>query len=285
MDRTILKWGIIGGSIAAIYLLLEALFFEKFFFEVNTFNIGKKRSSLPKIKLLLLTDLHFRKWFWPFHEKLMNKINALDPDLILVSGDIIDESGTTTAAAKTFFSGLNFKTPKAVILGNHDLKNEVSIRKYREMFKESNCSFLINKSEVFTLKGARVVVTGLEDFIEGYPSVINAFDEIGTEENHLLLVHSPLQQEQTMKEVNQINALRPVGKKITIQYIFAGHNHGGQVTIFGKAPILPEKSGKYLKGWYNEKKPYLYVSKGFGTSTLPFRFGARSEVTVFKLGV
>jgi hypothetical protein len=138
---------------------------------------------------------------------------------------------------------------------------------------------------VFTLKGARVVVTGLEDFIEGYPSVINAFDEIGTEENHLLLVHSPLQQEQTMKEIQQINALRPDGEKITVQYIFAGHNHGGQVTIFGKAPVLPEKSGQYFKGWYNEKKPYLYVSKGFGTSTLPFRFGARSEVTVFNLGV
>jgi hypothetical protein len=129
------------------------------------------------------------------------------------------------------------------------------------------------------------VVTGLEDFIEGYPSVINAFDEIGTEENHLLLVHSPLQQEQTMKEIQQINALRPDGEKITVQYIFAGHNHGGQVTIFGKAPVLPEKSGQYFKGWYNEKKPYLYVSKGFGTSTLPFRFGARSEVTVFNLGV
>jgi predicted MPP superfamily phosphohydrolase len=285
MNKTILKWGIAGGSTVCVYLLLKALFYEKYFFEVNTFEIGKKDSASPKIKLLLLTDLHFRRWFWFFHKKLVNKINSLEPDLILISGDIIDETGTTTAAAKTFFSGLNFKTPKAVILGNHDLKNNVSIEKYKQMFKESNCSFLVNKSEVFTINGARVVVTGLEDFIEGRPSVSTAIKEIGTEENHFLLVHSPLQQEQTMKEINQINALRPVGKKITIQYIFAGHNHGGQVTIFGKAPVLPEKSGNYLKGWYNENKPYLYVSKGFGTSTLPFRFGARSEVTVFKLGV
>ncbi len=79
-----------------------------------------------------------------------------------------------------------------------------------------------------------------------------------------------------------INASLPKDEQLNISYIFAGHNHGGQVTLFGLyAPVLPKKSGDYLKGWYNQEKPYLYLSKGFGTSTLPFRFGARAEITLF----
>jgi len=284
MDKRILKWGIIGGSTVSAYLLLKALLLEKYFFEVKFFDIGKT-TSIKKVKLLFLTDLHFRKWLWPFHKKLAKKVNELKPDLILVSGDIIDESGTTNAAAKDFFNLLGYSIPKAVILGNHDHKNKVSIESYLEIFKESNCTFLVNKSETFNIGETRIVVTGIEDFIEGNPNVSKALIGVGSEENHLLLVHSPLQQEEVLKEVDKINGARKGEEKVTIQYIFAGHNHGGQVTIFGKAPVLPEQSGNYLKGWYNEKPPYLYLSKGFGTSTLPFIFGARSEVTVFNLGV
>jgi predicted MPP superfamily phosphohydrolase len=285
MNKRVLKWGKIVGGLTGAYLLLKAVWLEKYFFEVNFYDIGKGNNSKQKVRLLLLTDLHFRKWFWPFHYKLAKKVNALKPDLILISGDIIDETGTSAKAAKQFFCSLDYHTPKAVILGNHDLKNKVSIESYRNVFKNSNCTYLDNKSEVFLIEGARIMVTGLEDFIEGNPSVATAFKGIGTEDNHLLLVHSPLQQEASLKEIQQINASRPAGEKITLQYIFAGHNHGGQVTIFGMAPILPKKAGNYLKGWYNNQKPYLYVSKGFGTSTLPFRFGARAEITVFEMGV
>lgn len=46
-------------------------------------------------------------------------------------------------------------------------------------------------------------------------------------------------------------------------------------------PVLPEKSGNYVQGWYGKGSPQMYLSKGFGTSMLPFRFGARSEIVLF----
>jgi predicted MPP superfamily phosphohydrolase len=49
--------------------------------------------------------------------------------------------------------------------------------------------------------------------------------------------------------------------------------------------VLPKKSGNYINGWYNKEEPYLYVSNGFGTSEVPFRFGARPEITMFYYGV
>jgi hypothetical protein len=283
MNRQIKKWGIIAGLAGGGAALLDALLLEKYFFEVKTFNIGKK-GSRQKIKLLLLTDLHFRKALWPFHKKLAKKINSIHPDLILISGDVIDESGTD-APAHDFFSLINYSIPKVAILGNHDHKNSVRIDTYKRLYQQNNCKLLINESKLYTIKRERVMVTGVEDFIEGNASFATAVKDVGREENHVLLVHSPLQQEVVLKEMKRINDDRNDDKKLNIQYIFAGHNHGGQVNILGYAPILPEKSGPYLKGWYNKKAPYLYVSKGFGTSTLPFRFGARSEVTVFNMGV
>lgn len=264
-------------------VMLDALFLEKYFFEVKSFDIGK-RSNSKKIKLLLLTDLHFRKWVWPFHIKLARKINRLKPDLILISGDIVDQTGIIAPAIK-FFDLLNQTIPKAAILGNHDHKNHVNIQEYKELFEQHNCAFLMNASKVFTIDGERVMITGVDDFIEGHASFTKAVKDVGKEKNHILLVHSPLQQETVQKEIKKINATRGEDEQLNIQYIFAGHNHGGQVTFLGFVPVLPEKSGNYLNGWYNSQPPYLYVSKGFGTSALPFRFGSRSEVTVFNLGV
>lgn len=263
--------------------MLDALFLEKYFFEIKKFYIGKKGSS-QQVKLLFLTDLHFKKFLDPSYRKLARKINEIAPDLILISGDVIDEDGIYVTAKK-FFNMVELSILKVAILGNHDHKNRVRFETYSKLYAENNCELLLNESKGFTFHGNRIVITGVDDFINGIPSFSKAVKNVGREENHLLLIHSPLQQEVILKEVTEINKLRAEDAKLTIQYIFAGHNHGGQLCIVGFAPILPKMSGKYLKGWYNKTPPYLYLSRGFGTSTLPFRFGARSEVTLFYLGV
>jgi len=283
MDKTIKKWGTIAGAAALTFAFVDAVWLEKYFFEVNTFDIGKKGSG-KKVRLLLLTDLHFRKRLYSRHYKLANRVNELKPDLVLIAGDVVDETGTAAPVIQ-FLRLLQYNIPKVAIMGNHDHKSGVSLKAYREMYRSNNCTLLMNESKCFTIAGERVMITGLDDFIEGKASFSQAVEGVGREENHLLLIHSPKQQETVLKQVKQMNQLRNDEEKLNLQYIFAGHNHGGQIRIFGFAPVMPEKSGHYVNGWYNAKSPYLYVSKGFGTSTLPFRFGARAELTVFDLGV
>lgn len=271
-------------AIAGVVLaFLEALFLEKYFFEIKIIDIGKKE-SIEKMKLLFLTDLHFKKYLDPSYKKLAKQINTINPDLILISGDVIDEDGIY-APAKQFFGLLTYAIPKVAIMGNHDHKNRIRLQTYQQLYRQNNGVLLINESKAFILNDKRLMVTGVDDFIEGNAFFAKAVKDVGKEENHVMLIHSPLQQEIILEEMKQINALRPEESKLNIQYIFAGHNHGGQVQFFGYAPIMPKKSGDYLKGWYNHQPPYLYLSRGFGTSTLPFRFGARSEVTVFNWGV
>ncbi|MBD0287581.1 MAG: metallophosphoesterase, partial [Flavisolibacter sp.] len=87
-----IKWGITGSMTAVVLVMLDALFFEKYFFQINTYSIGNANST-KRLKLLFLTDLHFRKRLWPFHKRLARKINSLMPDLILITGDVVDKTG------------------------------------------------------------------------------------------------------------------------------------------------------------------------------------------------
>jgi hypothetical protein len=283
MKRSIIKWGIAGALAGIAYVLLDAFILEQYYFDIRKFTIGNKNSS-DHIKLVLITDLHFKRYFTGNYKRLVGKINKLQPDLLLITGDVMNTSGKP-GPVETFFQRLDQKIPKAIILGNHDHKADISIAHLKRIYEQHNGSLLINESKKFTIRDHTIMVTGLDDFIEGHASLKNAVRNVGREDHHLLLVHSPLQQKKALEQVKKINETRSVEDQLSIQYIFAGHNHGGQVRIFGLAPVLPKKSGNYVNGWYNKTSPFLYVSKGIGTTQLPVRFGSRSEITVFEYGV
>lgn len=274
------KWtaGLLLAGVA--FAFLDAILLEKLFFEIKTFDIGNT-GGRKKLRIVLLTDLHFKEKLWPYYVKLAKKVNQLKPDFIMIAGDTLDRTGKTSPMKK-FFSLLDHHIPKVAIAGNHDHKATASLQSLRQIYKQHNCTFLLNETESFNLHGTKLTITGLDDFIEGSGNLRAAVANTAHEAHHFLLIHSPLQQEVAQQEIAAINRSRTSEEKLNISYIFAGHNHGGQVALLGYAPKLPVKAGNYVNGWYNRQKPFLYVSKGFGTTTVPFRFGARSEVTLLN---
>jgi len=281
--RRLWKYAPKGAAALGGLLLLDALFLEQYFFRIKKFDIGKKGRG-KKIKLLLLADLHVKNSFRPYYARLARTINRLQPHLILISGDMLDVRGDITILEK-FLSCIQRNIPKAAILGNHDHANGARNQKIAALLTKYNGQLLVNRSHAFTLRGERIMITGLDDFIESNHDFLKAIDNVGKEKHHFLLLHSPLQQEVALKDIRSENNRRPPQEQLNISYIFAGHNHGGQVRFGRLAPVLPELSGNYVNGWYNDGFPYLYVSKGFGTSRLPIRFGARAEITLFNYHV
>lgn len=246
MERKNIRW-ILGALAAGIVgILADSLFFEKYFFEVKTFDIGNSGST-RKLKLVLLTDLHFRKILWPYYRKLAVKVNQLQPDLILITGDSLDSSGKVKPMDK-FFSLLNQNTLKVAIPGNHDHKADDSLLSLKKVYQNHNCDFLVNESKAYNIRGGKIMITGLDDFIEGDSRLNDATKNVGMEEYHILLIHSPLQQEPVQEEIRKINKERSAYDQLNIRYIFAGHNHGGQVRLAGFVPVLPEQSGDYING-------------------------------------
>ncbi len=271
------------GSIAVsgfAFISTDSLFLEENFIETNEFSIGINDKDSRDVRMLQISDLHLADLSWSIQD-LTKRVNQIDPDLILFTGDMIEKSENLYQLDK-FLKLLNPDTQKIAVMGNWEYASEVNFKKLDEMYRDNKCDLLVNESKTYVVNGKRLTVTGVDDMLEGTPDFLAAVTGCKPENNHIVLSHCPEYRDHIQKEVEKINANRPAEQKIEINYMFSGHSHGGQVTIFGYAPFLPTGVGDYVRGWYKGSLPELYVSKGIGTSILPIRFGARAEISVFN---
>ena len=262
------------------FLFSDSLYFERFFIETNEFNIGIDKNGNSKVKILQISDLHLRR-VSRHHNKLAEKINSADPGLLLFTGDIIEkEEGLNQL--NDFLGLIDHNIQKVATMGNWERRNKIDIKNLGKTYRKNNCELLINQSKTFMFNGKKILLTGIDDMIEGKPDFSAAVGNLEREENHIVLCHCPKYRDDIEKEMKRINKQRAEYKRLKIDYVFSGHSHGGQINMFGFTPFLPPGVGNYIKGWYKNSLPYLYVSKGIGTSILPVRFGARAEIAVFN---
>jgi len=248
--------------------------------EVTEYIIGRPERGGTPLRLLQLSDLHLRSHLGPRHLHLLETVRRLRPDLILLTGDAVNRHSVAFPLDR-FLQLLPTGVPKAAILGNHDYKSGIGIPEFRRLYARHNGVLLVNESVTYALGSTRLVVTGLDDGLLGVPDLDQAVRDLGPTDHHLVLIHRPGQQEDVRRRLPALNAARPADRQLNVGYLLAGHTHGGQVTFLGFAPYLPRLSGPYVKGWFNHRPPLLYVSRGFGASLAPFRFGAPPEITLF----
>lgn len=260
------------GLMAAFgFILLDAFWIEKFFIEINNFYIGRATKEKYNIKVIQISDLHLQSVGFQL-KKLAKKINEIKPQLILFTGDSIDKA-ENIELLDSFLKLLDFDIKKVAILGNWEYWGKVDLLALNKIYNENNCTLLINQSVQYDFSGKTISITGVDDFLGGKPDLNQAMKSYIEGDYHILLNHCPQYYDEILKYKSESN----------IDFVLSGHTHGGQVNIFGFIPFLPRGSGRYVKGWYNENIPRLYVSKGIGTSIIPIRFGARSEVSIFYL--
>jgi len=243
-------------------------------FELNEFNIGKNGKGI-KIKIAQISDLHLRGIGWSL-KSLASRINKIQPDLLFFTGDSIDNHNNLDLLNE-FLQLFNRKIHKVAILGNWEYWGDVNIEHLKLIYQQNNCDLLINQTETYKINGKRICITGIDDYLGGNADFKRAIQNTSIEDTHIILSHCPEYRDIIQKKLIQMN-----NSKNRIDYIFSGHTHGGQINLFGFTLFLPQGCGKYMKGWYNDMKPFLYVSKGIGTTILPIRFGARAEVSLFN---
>lgn len=264
---------ITAGIIASIGAILADMFFiEKFFIETNEFYINGATKETTNVKVVQISDLHLQSVGYSL-TKLANKLNKLQPDLILITGDAIDKKENTTILNE-FLTLIDKQIKKVAILGNWEYWGDIDLNELKKVYTENNCVLLVNQTTQYTFRNKSISITGIDDFLGGKADFKTAIKEYQKSDYHIILNHCP-------QYGDQISAL--IDKDTHVDFILSGHTHGGQISFFGFAPFLPPGSGRYVKGWYNENVPKLYVSKGIGTSILPARFGARAEIAIFNL--
>lgn len=264
------------------FISTDAFCYEKYFIEKNEFDIGDAGSVSSRIRIVHISDLHLKAISW-YHDALVQEVNDLKADLLLFTGDTIETNKGLPLIDK-LLPMFDHQVRKVAVPGNWEHSNRVDLKELNDIFGQNNGELLINKSETFTFKGKRLIITGVDDMINGNPDFEKAVQDVGGEKNHIILLHCPEYRDHIISEIKRLNRERPEDKQLNIDYIFSGHTHGGQVNLFGFTPFLPRGVGNYIKGWYKEQLPNLYVSKGIGTSIFPIRLGARAELAVFNYG-
>jgi len=237
----------------------------------HVFESEKVPASFDGLRITQITDLQ-DALFGEQQEKLIAKVKTTNPDLIFITGDLIDSNRYDLERSLQAVRGLVKLADVYYVLGNHEVAtNKVS--EIYEVLSSLGVHILANESTVIERNGERLAIVGIEDPLMGRTTedmleMVNVQPDVLT----ILLAHRP---EVFNTYVNY-----------EIDLVFAGHAHGGQVRIPGIGGIFARGQGlfpKYTAGVYEENSTTMVVSRGLGNSSVPFRIFNLPEIVVMEL--
>lgn len=235
------------------------------------------------LRVVQLSDLHLRR-VGRHEERIAAAVASLRPELLVITGDSIDRRDDLPLL-DGFLALLDGRPTTLAILGNWEHAARVDLAALRATYARHGCQLLRNESTTLDVGGARLLVTGIDDLVEGTPDVGRALRDVAPAANHLLLAHCPMHRE-VYRAWTDATALPLQGapapaidpRLLSPTLMLAGHTHGGQIAPFGWAPVRPRGSGRYVRGWYRDSPTAMYVSRGIGMSGIPARLGSEPEV-------
>jgi len=265
MSRLISSFRIALVGVSLIFVVLPALWLfwtRAPAFEV-THHVLRSLTQTVAYRVVQLSDLHLQR-FDVFEKAIAAQVQALHPDLVVLTGDFIDRADALPVL-QAFLATLG---PVSVVAvpGNWEHWSGVDFSALEGLLlNQPNGKFLMNQEQSFTAKGRSIHLIALDDFTAGRP-----FNDAS-----ILIQHSPGFFDQL--EVRQ----RLKNQRFSL--CLSGHTHGGQISLAGWAPFRPVGSGRFVGGFYDVPGCRLYVSRGLGTSVLPVRWGSAPEIAVFDL--
>jgi len=245
-------------------ILFFILYVWAFFIEPNLLTVKKYTvNNLDGKRIVFVSDFHIAKGDRNRLRKIVNKINEINPDLVLSGGDYVkghtDKSTLKIEEQAEEFSKI--KAPIVTVLGNHDSWYD----KYRvkTALERKGITVLHNTST----KIGNLYIAGVEDTQTSVPEITTALEN--TEFPRILLSHSP----DIYYDVKE-----------DVDLILAGHVHGGQVRLpFFGALICPSIYGtKFASGDFKETQNRMIVTQGLGTSILTVRFNDIPEIVILE---
>jgi predicted MPP superfamily phosphohydrolase len=232
-------------------------------------------SELDGFKIAQISDSHVGLFFSPEDlEKALQKALRAQPDLLVVTGDLVDDLGKLDAVMEKLTAACSL-VPHGIYFcwGNHEYFRDIN--KIRQALHNSPVTLLENDSRLIAVAEKPLYLAAVD-----YPWAKNAAQQIEVRGSlfgrtmgtvppgafTILLSHHP------DFIVNAFEA----GIPLTL----TGHTHGGQVVLFGHS-LLPLQY-RFMRGMYRQEDTYAYVHSGTG-HWMPFRLNCPTEVVLFTL--
>ena len=284
-------------KIIFIFIGIFILMYLYIKYNVNTLEVTKyvvENKKVPKefdgYNIVQISDLH-SKLFGENNKKLIQKIKSLNPDIVVVTGDLIDGENNNYNVALDFMKEISKLYRVYYIIGNHEQKS--LIKKYKDEYKDyfnklhqidfvnlDNNKVEIGKGDSnINLYGLTVPYSCYKYLFDNQETTSIDIDfleeklgKVDREQFNILLAHTPFYFDEYEKW----------GADLTL----CGHVHGGIVRLPIVGGLLsPDRKffPKYDLGEYTKNKSTMIVSKGLGGSKVLIRVNCKPEIVNIKL--
>lgn len=238
-----------------------------------TLAIDNLPAGLEGMRIVQLSDLHASALLRAPHMRaLVEKVNSLTPDLIVITGDLVDGEVDVRAEDVAPLSGLKARHGVIAVEGNHE--HYVDYDGWMRKIPSLGIKLLRNEWTSVRHNNAELVVGGVTDpwgrrFGRELPDPVKAFAGAPQEAPRILLSHQP-------------KHARKYDEAVRFDVQLSGHTHGGQ--LFALTELVAILNATFVRGWYALKRAKLYVHSGSGVwNGFPVRVGVPSEIAVFTL--
>lgn len=280
--RKLLTGGVGGLAAGAIAVYPMSIATRHFQISRRTFAVRDLPPALDGLRLVQLTDIHHGPWIPIEHVRtIVETANALEPDVILLTGDYVHRSAAYITPVVEALAQLRAKIGIVGVLGNHD---------WWEHGPHTQDEFarvgipLIDNGRRFVTPDRRLVdrstdgglcLAGVGDLYADEQRFEDALGGLSGAMPRLLLSHNP--------DVAENRELFIADYRVDL--MLSGHTHGGQICLPGLGtPIVPSEFGqRYAAGLVQGPACPVFISRGLGHSVLPVRVGVSPEMAVIEL--
>ncbi|MGV2449572.1 UNVERIFIED_CONTAM: metallophosphoesterase [Ralstonia mannitolilytica] len=278
-----------SGVLSALFI--DGITFGKYRHKVRRVRVNF--ANLPKsfkgYKIIQISDVHSGSFSDPGKlEHAIELINEQKPDLVLFTGDMVNNVADEFKPFIPLFSKIQAKDGKFAVLGNHDYGDYVSwespaakkenLDTLIDYEKQAGFDMLRNEHRVIEKNGEKLYILGVENWgLKPFPQfgkIDDALKGVPESANKILMSHDPTHFDYVVKK-------HPANIHLTL----SGHTHGMQFGLDLKNVKWSPVQYKYPK-WadlYESEGKLLYVNRGFGVLGYPGRVGVLPEITLFEL--
>lgn len=250
--------------------------------EVNRINILSEKipEGFSNFRIAQVSDLHNTE-IGDDNEKLITLLKNAEPDIIAITGDLIDSRNTDVETALEFVEDAVKIAPCYYVNGNHEGRVLAEYEKLKKGLSELGVTILENKEIEITNGEDTISLIGIND-----PNFRMEYVDDTMEQN---VTHQLLKVVSDNDSYKILLAHRPeyfLSYAGQVDLVLSGHAHGGQFRLPFVGGFVAPGQGffpEYDSGLYTEGNTNMVVSRGIGNSIIPFRINNRPEIVVIEL--